>query len=157
MLQHTDPVSIGTLHAAAWYIVVRLRNALFKLNLLQWDPEILKHSLHRFTFDCLWVCVVPRSRPCAPSPASLWEYDRFSSEGCVEDPLEPEWTNVDHYQLLLLKMILMFISMIDILGWSPFFFFEHWVLHSGFLKMWNVTCVLLIQLYAQTNISLSVT
>ncbi len=34
-------------------------------------------------------------------PASLWEFDGLSSEGCVGEPLGPLWTNIDCHQLLL--------------------------------------------------------
>ncbi len=72
-----------------------------KLNFLEWDTEILKHSLHGFTFDHLWACAVPRSKSCSPSPASLWEYNLLLSEGFIEEPVEPLWANVDHRQLLI--------------------------------------------------------
>ncbi len=48
-----------------------------------------------------WSALYMDSHLIACPPASLWEYDGLSSEGCVGEPQGPLRTSVDRHQLLL--------------------------------------------------------
>ncbi len=111
------------------------------------------NTFYRFTFDCFWAFAVPRSRPLTLSAASLWEYDGLSSEVWYRRASR-DLVNKLRSLSIIARAVLMFISVIDVCGWPPFFSYSG----TSFRFFENVECHLYIvdsarhsNLYASLN------